>query len=100
LQTAGHAIADEYADLADPLDGERRATPPLIELAKRAPDPLRSAGGESAGPMLVLATHFEGGGALDVLDRSTGQRRLSPHSADGKSFPTHEAAPAARSQSA
>jgi hypothetical protein len=68
FQAAGPALAADYADLHDMEDGEWRASPALIEAARRAPEALRSAGVESADHMLVLAAHFEGGGARHVLE--------------------------------
>jgi hypothetical protein len=68
VQAAGPTLAAEYAELADMQDGEWRASPALIEVARRAPHALAAAGIESADYMLVLAAHFEGGGAAHVMD--------------------------------
>lgn len=68
VQAAGPALAAEYAQLDDMQDGEWRASPALIEVARRAPHALAAAGIESADHMLVLAAHFEGGGAAHVMD--------------------------------
>jgi hypothetical protein len=67
VQAAGPALAEEHAELADMQDGEWRTSPALIEVARRAPHALHAAGIESADPMLVLAAHFEGGGAAHVM---------------------------------
>jgi hypothetical protein len=76
VQAAGHAVADEYAELDDMDAGEWRASPALIEVARRAPEALRAAGVEAADHMLVLAAHFEGGGALRVLQEIRPSERV------------------------
>lgn len=69
VQAAGAALAGEYADIADWDDGEWRASPALIEVARRGRDGLRAAGVDCGDHMLLLAAHFEGGGASHVLEQ-------------------------------
>ena len=68
LQAPGAALADQYADIADWDGGEWRASPALIEVARRGREAVTSAGVESADHLLVLAANFEGGGASHVLE--------------------------------
>jgi hypothetical protein len=69
VQAAGRAVAELHGERPDLADGEFRAPPALVELARRARDAFRAADIEVAEHMLLLPSHFEGEGARQVMQQ-------------------------------
>lgn len=62
------ALAEHYAELPVLIDGEYRASPAMIELARNSPSALTAAGIDLAPHFLALPVHFEGGGGLRAME--------------------------------
>jgi hypothetical protein len=77
LQRVGDALKLEYADRGEePEEGEaagewgHHASPALVEAVRMLPDALRDAGVALDGEFVASASHFEGWGALKVLEET------------------------------
>ena len=77
LQRAGDALKAQYADRdEEPEEGEaagewgHHASPGLVEAVRMLPEALREAGVQLDDEFVATATHFEGWGALKVLEET------------------------------
>jgi hypothetical protein len=69
VKRTGEALTAVYSDDEDDEDGEWGPSAATVEVVRRLPDALRSAGVPLADEFSASAAHFEGWGALSVLQK-------------------------------
>jgi hypothetical protein len=76
VKRTGAALAAHYEQHEDDESGEWGPSPATVEVVRRLPDALRSAGLELTDDFAASAAHFEGWGARAVLKQVADRRLL------------------------